>query len=188
MTDENAFWTLIEGARRHSPVGCLRADWLAGRLARRPVEEIVAFQLRLDELRVPAGGPGLLAAARVIQGGRCSDDGFWYFQAWLVGLGRDAFRRAVTDPDSLADVPEVRRLAGRHPDTWTNDEWPEWEVLDYAAAEAYERATGEEGLEDAVAALDDDSPLWPEPEEEPAAAGPAALPRLTALFPPRGPA
>lgn len=149
------------------------------------MEEILAFQLTLDELRVPAGTPQLWEAASVIQGGRCSDDGFWYFQAWLIGLGREAFRRAVTDPDSLADVPEVRRLAGRRPDTWSNAEWPEWEVLDYAAAEAYEQSTGGDGLEDALAALGDDSPLWPEPEDGPPAAGPAALPRLTALFPPR---
>lgn len=49
----------------------------------------------------------------------CSGDGFWYFQAWLIGLGREAFELAVADPDNLAGLPEVVRLAGRPVDEWS---------------------------------------------------------------------
>jgi len=45
----------------------------------------------------------LWGAAYLINGG-ASDDGFYYFRCWLLGLGRDAYEAAVADPDSLADV------------------------------------------------------------------------------------
>lgn len=35
-------------------------------------------------------------AAWQITQGFCSDDVFWYFQPWLVGLGRGAFARVAT--------------------------------------------------------------------------------------------
>jgi hypothetical protein len=35
--------------------------------------------------------------------GGCSDDGFDYFRGWLLAQGKDAFERALRDPDSLAD-------------------------------------------------------------------------------------
>jgi len=47
---------------------------------------------------------------------------FWYFLPWLVGLGREYFDRVVADPDALADVPEVRRLAMLTMDRWTDDD------------------------------------------------------------------
>jgi hypothetical protein len=78
-----------------------------------------------------------------IFGGWCSDDGFEYFRLWLIGQGRVIFERAVTMPDSLAAVPAIRRLAGRRRLEWNDDEeWPEWETLDYIAARAYHLVTG----------------------------------------------
>ncbi|MEU3290269.1 DUF4240 domain-containing protein [Streptomyces longwoodensis] len=78
----------------------------------------------------------LVAAAERIFGGRCSDDDFCYFGLWMVGLGKEAFRRAVLDPDTLADTPDVMRLAGRTWRSWGGD-WPGWESLDYVALEAF---------------------------------------------------
>ncbi|MGV9386344.1 DUF4240 domain-containing protein [Nonomuraea sp. NPDC003707] len=75
--------------------------------------------------------------------GWCSDDSFWYFQPWLIGLGHDAFEQVAASPDSLADLPQVRRLAGRPSSDWSDDEWPEWDLLNYIALKAYERATGQ---------------------------------------------
>jgi len=45
----------------------------------------------------------LWAAAYLMNGG-CSDDGFIDFRAWLIARGRVVTERAVTDPDSLADL------------------------------------------------------------------------------------
>ncbi len=77
-------------------------------------------------------------AANLVCGG-CSTDGFWYFHAWLIGLGRDIFERVVADPDNLAEVPEVQRLAERPMGGWADDEWPRWEALSYVAAGAAKR-------------------------------------------------
>ncbi|RGC65562.1 hypothetical protein C5N14_27870 [Micromonospora sp. MW-13] len=99
----------------------------------------------------------------------------------------------MADPDTLADVPRVRRLAGRPTGEWSDEEWPDWESLDYVADEAYERITGvAEGLEDAVLARgepgDDSSDPGDEPEEPVESDDPAEFarryPRLAAMFPP----
>ena len=37
--------------------------------------------------------------------GGASDDGFEYFQRWLISKGRETFDAAVADPDSLAPDP-----------------------------------------------------------------------------------
>lgn len=166
--------------------------WLCGALSRRPVAEVVQFQVRLDEVTHEAFTWDLWAAADRIFGGWCSDDGFCYFGLWMVGLGRDAFSRALADPDSLADVPEVQCLVGRRREMW-NDDWPEWESLDYVAMEAYRSLTGvdddcgEAFYEDVEAEQGDgegsSGPLgqrWDVRREDEAA---RKLPRLSVMFP-----
>lgn len=92
-------------------------------------------------------------AAHLICDGLCSDDGFWYFQCWLIGLGRETFERVAADPDALAGLPLVHDLVSRGPNSWADDEWPDWESLDFVAGAAYERVTGlPEGLEEATRA------------------------------------
>ncbi|MEU9620815.1 DUF4240 domain-containing protein [Streptomyces sp. NPDC098085] len=187
--DENAFWALIEGSRHqsHAPDG--RLDSLREQLMRRPLPEIVQFQACLHRVRRPIDTWEMWAAAEQIFGGRCSDDSFWYFQFWVVGLGREAFGRAMADPDSLAAVPELRRLAGRPETTWSDGEWPEWESLDYVAAEAFDALTGEEeGLEEALEAAGLDIPCNPEPsggqwDVRDVDEASRRLPRLSRMFP-----
>jgi len=139
--DIDSFWKLIEECRRQAQGPDERLAWLRGALARRSLAEVVQFQVRLDGVTHEAFTWDLWAAADRIFGGWCSDDGFCYFGLWMVGLGRDAFSRALADPDSLADVPEVQCLMGRPREMW-NDDWPEWESLDYVAMEAYRGLTG----------------------------------------------
>jgi hypothetical protein len=89
---------------------------------------------------------------------------------WLIGLGRDAFERAVANPDNLASLPEVLRLAGRPVDGWSPDDWPDWASLSYVAWEAYEQVTGEnEGLYDAMEARK--ATTAPQTQTPPASAG-----------------
>jgi hypothetical protein len=193
--DRDGFWELIEECRRRAPGREGRLGWLRGELSRRSPAEIVRFQARLDEVTHEALTWDLWAAADRIFGGRCSDDGFCYFRLWMVGLGREAFTRAVADPDTLAAAPEVQRLAGRPLDAW-GDDWPGWESLDYVAPQAYEAAAGAddaddecgESFYDAVAAerrdrADRSGPRgerWDARREDEAA---RRLPRLSATFP-----
>jgi hypothetical protein len=182
------FWSLIHRSSAEKTSKDARTAWLTAHLAQRPAAEIVEFEVHLTEQRKRVDTRLVWGAAWHIMRGWCSDDGFWYFQPWLVGLGRDAFEQVAADPDALADVPQIRRLAGRPTSEWSDDEWPEWELLNYVALEAHERATGEEeGLDDALEAQGRERVCDAEPEDEPwdyddAAQRRARLPRLAALL------
>jgi Protein of unknown function (DUF4240) len=140
--DLDAFWQLIADSLEHAPGRSARERYLKDRLAALAPVDILAFQTFLDGARNEAFTWDLWGAAMRIFGGRCSDDGFVYFGLWLIGRGRSAFERAVTAPDSLAQDPAIIRLAGRHRSEWNGDEeWPEWESLDYVPANAYGLAT-----------------------------------------------
>lgn len=187
--NEDSFWALIEGSRKQTGDRDQRLEVLRSQLMQRPLPEITQFQSCLHRVRRPLDTWEMWAAAEQIHGGSCSDDSFWYFQFWVLGLGRDVLGRAVADPDSLAEVPELRRLAGRPMKTWSDDEWPEWESLDYVAAEAFDLLTGEEeGLETALEAEGLDLPCNPEPSGEAwdirdADEASRRLPRLSRMFP-----
>jgi hypothetical protein len=139
--DIDSFWALIEECRRQSRGQDERLAWLRGELSRRSPAEVAQFQVRLDEVTHEAFTWDLWAAADRIFGGWCSDDGFCYFGLWMVSLGRESFSQAVANPDALADTPEVQRLVGRPREMW-DDDWPDWESLDYVAMEAYGILTG----------------------------------------------
>ncbi|WP_225802621.1 DUF4240 domain-containing protein [Streptomyces sp. NK15101] len=191
--NDDAFWALIDESIRRTGDRDERLEWLREELIRRPVDESVAFQVRLERATETADTRELWTAANRIEGGACTDDGFHYFTLWLVGQGRKVYESVLADPDALADVPGVRALVGRHHDDWDDDEWPEWEELDYVAQDAYDELTGQEdddGEEflDAVEEAEDAAEAageWEE-DEEPRAPRPegSAMPRLTALFPP----
>ena len=187
--DDETFWNLIEDCRRRTPDPDERVAWLSGQLARGAELEIVRFQICLDRVLTPTFTWELWAAADRIMGW-CSDDSFFYFQLWLVGLGRDAFERVARDPDALAELPEVVRLVGREREAWDEEEWLVWEELDYAALRAFTQVTGrsEGDFFDAVEAQrgDGSGPLDPAGERWDARDDTEAerrLPRLRALFP-----
>ncbi|MER5961156.1 DUF4240 domain-containing protein [Streptomyces sp. NPDC002057] len=194
--NEDAFWALIDELSRRPGDRDERLEWLRTELLRRPAAESVEFQVRLEDAGEAAATHALWRAANRIEGGGCTDDGFDYFTLWLVGQGRKVYESVVADPDALADVPEVRGLVGRHQDEWDDDEWPEWEELDYVAQDAYDELTGQEdddgeefldAVEELAEELADelaDGRGWEE-DGEPQGARPEglALPRLTALFP-----
>lgn len=183
-----AFWELMEACRRQAAGREARLAWLQAELSRRPPAEIVEFHLCLEQVAGQTFTWDLVAAAQRIFGGRCSDDDFEYFGLWMVGLGGEAFGQALLDPDTLAETPEVLALTGRHWRTWGED-WPGWELLDYAAAEAYELVTGDP--EDFYAAMEarrhecaadrgQTGERWNVRDEDEAT---RRLPRLSAMFP-----
>ncbi|MFI5910339.1 DUF4240 domain-containing protein [Dactylosporangium sp. NPDC051541] len=77
----------------------------------------------------------LWGAAHQIMDGRCPADGLLEFRGWLAAnLDPDVLARVVAAPDALADVPAIRRLAGRETWDWTDDEWPRLEQPGPSAA------------------------------------------------------
>ncbi|MEV4702147.1 DUF4240 domain-containing protein [Actinoplanes sp. NPDC049316] len=139
------FWALIEESGRQTATRAERTAWLEERLSDRSAGDIADFQWHLDGLRDLVDSFHMWGAASLILDGFCSDDGFWYFQCWLIGLGRETFARVAGDPDELAEVPAVRALAGRRTGEWGDEEWLEWESLDYVADHAHAQVTGVEG-------------------------------------------
>ena len=186
--DRDEFWALVErSSSQEGPEG--RAEWLTRRLTKLPAAEIEDFQEHVDELHDRADRWVLWGAAWLVCGGLCSDDGFWYFQAWLVGQGRVVFDLVTADPDALAEVPAVRALAGRSSGHWAEAEWPDWESLDYVAEEAYEKVTGADDLEDVLEKRRGSVfRAWPEPaddrfEFDDEAEMARRYPKLMAMFP-----
>ncbi|MEW1694748.1 DUF4240 domain-containing protein [Streptomyces sp. NPDC091278] len=142
--DEDAFWALIDELSRRPGDRDERLEWLTGRLLRRPAAESAVFQARLERACAVAHREELWRAADRVEGGACTDDGFHYFTLWLVAQGREVYGAVLADPDALAGLPGIRALAGRPRDLWHDDEWPEWEELDYAAQDAFDELTGQE--------------------------------------------
>jgi hypothetical protein len=166
-----------------------RDAWLREALLGLAPGELVRFQAALDDARAEAFTWNLWAAADRVFGGWCSDDAFAYFQRWMVGLGRPVFAAVVADPDALAHVPQVRRLAGRPPQSWGGDA-PQWPSLPDLAPVAHAGLTGapEDVFDAAVAALRVAARPAAAPHgrrwsvlDEPEARH--RLPRLAALFP-----
>ncbi|MFE3070212.1 DUF4240 domain-containing protein [Streptomyces sp. NPDC059247] len=142
--DEHAFWALIDELSRRPGDRDERLEWLTGRLLRRPAAESAVFQARLERACAAAQREELWRAADRVEGGACTDDGFHYFTLWLVAQGREVYGAVLADPDALGGLPGIRALAGRPRDLWHDDEWPEWEELDYAAQDAFDELTGQE--------------------------------------------
>jgi hypothetical protein len=107
--DTEQFWQLIEDARGQvtEPTdGDAVADRASTLLAALSPGEIIAAEQILWDLMGSSYRDSLWAAAYLINGG-CSDDGFDYFRGWLITQGREAFDRAVAEPDALAELPAV---------------------------------------------------------------------------------
>lgn len=101
--DAKQFWKII-GASCCDPRNVDEwNDALFRTLIRLTPEKILQFDRIFDELACEAYTVDLWGAAYLINGG-ASDDGFYYFRCWLIGMGKQAYANALADPDSLADV------------------------------------------------------------------------------------
>ena len=95
--DHAAFWDLIDRARAKGN----QAKSLVAQLARLPAAEMVEFDAWFSTYYTAINRRDLWAAIGTIQGG-CSDDGFDYARAWLIGMGERVLLEAVRDPETLA--------------------------------------------------------------------------------------
>lgn len=109
--DKTKFWQIIDSAcgsdaaRSEEWYSHLRAE-----LKKLPSDEIVEWNHTFDRLADEAYKVDLWGAAYLINGG-ASDDGFYYFRCWLIGMGRQVFEAALQNPDSLADVAKPDMIA-----------------------------------------------------------------------------
>jgi Protein of unknown function (DUF4240) len=104
--DPDRFWSIIDSVDSPSA--------LHDNLKSLTGDDLLAFERLHAAYMDRAYDWSLWGAAYVIAGG-CSDDLFEYFRAYLISRGQQIFERAVTAPDSLADVTLD-----------TDDEWEDW--------------------------------------------------------------
>jgi len=125
--NETIFWELIEKTKRGSAGDeDEQVSQLERVLEAYSPEEILEFDRLFHEQMRRSYRRDLWAAAYIINGG-CSDDGFDYFRAWLIAQGRDIFKLALKDPESLTETAEAD---------------VELELIMYAHINAYEKKTG----------------------------------------------
>src|SRR5882724_1487694 len=111
--DEERFWKIIAKACRSNPRKAEEWDErLQAALSKLEPDEIIEWNHMFDRLAARAYTVDLWGAAYLINGGS-SDDGFYYFRCWLIGMGRDVYEAAVANPDSLADLvdPDIEAEA-----------------------------------------------------------------------------
>ncbi|HTU16755.1 MAG TPA: DUF4240 domain-containing protein [Gemmataceae bacterium] len=102
--DQEHFWKIITKACRSDPRSTEEWDQrLQVELKKLKPAEIIEWNHLFDRLAARAYTVDLWAAAYTINGG-ASDDGFYYFRCWFVGMGRDVYEAAVANPDSLAEA------------------------------------------------------------------------------------
>ena len=101
--DEAGFWKIVQDANDASGGDMDRkCDALQQRISSLSKADAIEFAEFFDAMMARAYGFPLWGAAYVINGG-CSDDTFDDFCSSLISRGRQAFERALSDPDSLAD-------------------------------------------------------------------------------------
>lgn len=125
------FWDLIDRTTKYESDQDTQMEALRSELRKLSGNEIEAFERAFHEQQRRAYSWDLWGAAYVINGG-ASDDGFEYFQRWLISKGRKVFEAALADPDSLATLittPEPENLY-------------DFELFAYVAREVWEEKTG----------------------------------------------
>jgi len=142
--DDKTFWDIIAVACQPGGDPDEWREGLVAQLKKLEPEEIVAFDHLFDEKTNALYTADHWGAAYLINGG-ASDDGFYYFRCWLVGMGRKVYEAALADPDSLADVVDPgeeyeAEIYGAAPSAWR-----ELGLDDEAYTAAYMKKRGKHG-------------------------------------------
>jgi hypothetical protein len=130
--NEDRFWEIVEKARGTSLTPEEHAQRLVAQLVTTPPDEIRDFDRIVGTLLARGNRGELRVAANLINDGP-SDEEFLFFLGWLILRGREKFEAALKHADSIAEWI----------DTTDVDNY-ECEDLLYAAANAYETATGKD--------------------------------------------
>jgi hypothetical protein len=166
VMDEDEFWGIVAATR---PAGASIADQsreLRRQLLGRSVAEVLAFHRTLRAVAGRADTRDMGHAAGLLLGGVGSDS-FADVRTWLLCHGRATFERALSDPDTMADL------------SYDDDEedFGYAEQFEYVANDVYAERTG--GAPRDLDRLDEaEDPPDPEPYDQ--AALRARFPRLWA--------
>ena len=129
MTEEE-FWSIISDAKSKSTNGEELAQHVIRTLEGKSIESILGFDYWFSKFHYGSSNGDLWCTAYVAMKG-CTEDGFDYFRAWMIGQGREVFEAALKEPDTLVAALES-----------IGAEVPNNETLLIAASRAYETKTG----------------------------------------------
>lgn len=124
--NKDQFWQVIDSINQKSVNKdresklCIAAELLL----QYTLEDIMDWHLILEEYSGAAYRNDLWVASASI-GAHYTDDGFIDFRYWLISRGKEAYMKAIRDPDSLAAIP-------------LNGEEPNFERFGYVAYHAFE--------------------------------------------------
>lgn len=155
--DEASFWELVDrSVELCEPGSDGQYKWLSEQLKVLPVEEIIQFENRLNELKAKCCTFPVLAANFIMQS-YVSDDVFEDFRLWLISNGKARFYAALGNPDSIADFCDVE-----DPVVEINGEG-----LLYVAGRAYREKTGNDDFVDRAESVPDPDidEEWPDKKE-----------------------
>lgn len=100
--DINKFWKLIETEKSKNP-DADDADYMKDALMSLSREEIESFYLIYQSVLAKLDVDNVYKLGCVLHEDDLSDDGFEYFQRWLILQGKKAVELAIDDPDGLSD-------------------------------------------------------------------------------------
>ncbi len=123
LMDEKGFWSIIEKGKNSDDV----LDIVREELRKLSLRNIVMFNIYVIAFLNRTYGFWFMSAFLIIDD--CGDDGFKYLRCGLIARGEEIYKKAVENPDSLADL-----------DTKVEEN----EAFSYLAYEVYEEITGEE--------------------------------------------
>jgi hypothetical protein len=127
--DTEKFWSIVHDCHDASDDDMDRKDQLIkAAIGQLSAEDAEAFYIIFNQMMDAAYAWDLWGAAYLINRG-CGDDAFADFRASLISRGDDAYKRAIANPDSLADEDIS-------PDAWFH------EGFEYAVTEGVKAALG----------------------------------------------
>lgn len=138
--DSGKFWSIIDQATTFNDQD-EQLQALDDQLDRLSPEDVEAFEKLFQQELAKTRTWDLWGAYTVIHGAS-DDDGFEYFQRWLISKGRDVFDFVLSDADELADIiPEG-----------TEDPC-EFEEFSLVASDVWARKTGQDPMENPASAF-----------------------------------
>ncbi len=105
------FWQIVQRSREQAGGNLDRqVDALCRELLGLDPAEVADFQGHFEACMGRAYTWELRAAAWMLGGGQCSDEGFADFRSWLISMGRPVYENATAAPETLVaviDRPDV---------------------------------------------------------------------------------
>lgn len=129
---EDEMWALFETAKTKGEDVEEQMEWLVTKLSRKSMADIIRFEDVFSNALNRSYTSHLWAAAYVVLGG-CSDDTFDDFRAWLLYQGKDVYKAAIKQPETI--IPFLEQIQ-------KHGEMPLLEDLLLVSVYAFEEKTG----------------------------------------------